>query len=235
MPTSERAVVLQGSRRWLLLALCAMVTVAAARQVRLGWADWHFRPAKQQIDAWMTAPQRGLQDTAAWRNALARLDTARRADPDQALYPLYQGLAYYVRVRGLPPGPAFAGLATPYLNESALLFTTAGQLNPRMGQVHAALAVTRGRQGRYDASLLNAYVQAERFAPFEPVTLAPMLSLGLAAWPYLGEPSRDAVGKMAERARRVSPVWYRGFAAPHLKQGTVCELSPSSSPCLQVP
>lgn len=208
-----------------------MVCVAAVRQFQIGLADWVSKPARVYIDNLLGKPYRGLPDTAAWRDAVSRLEQASALDPGNAHYPMYEGLAYYLRVRGFAPQGPLDSLARPYLTESVVRLTRAAQLNPRMGQAMAALVVSKARLGFYDSQFHNAFDRAAQFAPYEPVTLAPMLSLGFASWPYLQPATRSAVEQMAQRANRISPEWYGSFAKSYLAQGRVCQTSPASSPC----
>lgn len=217
---------LSPSTKWLAALLTAMVLLSAGRMFVQGLADWASRPARQQLDAWLEKPQSGLQDAEVWRRSVDQLARARQLDPHQAVYPLYEGLAYYVRVRGYAPGSAFDAFAAPYLEQSVQLIRQSRDINPRIGQTLAALAVAKGRQGAFDSEFDNTFELAALHAPFEPVAIAPMLSLGLAAWPRLSEPTRDAVEAMARRAKQVSPGAYASFVKPFLSQGRVCETSP---------
>ena len=212
--------------------LLVWATFIGYRQVFVSWADWSTLPARRAIDSWLSDSKPVWQDNEVWLSGLDQLSAAQKLDPGNHAYPFYMGLSYYVRAKVLPGTMPF--VQEPYFNEAVLEYKEAISLNPRVGAIYSALVTSKGRLGQYDQDMLLAFQRAREVAPLEPVVFPAMVSMGLAAWPYLNDATRREVIQLTDRAERINAPWLASFAPSYLRQGNVCTSSPKPLICMTV-
>ena len=211
---------------WVLLAAALLVAGIHSAALR-GLADAHYTSARLTL-AEGTAPNGALR-AESLSAAIASLRQAMVLEPSNPLYVEQSARLEELRALQMRRGDPAANDA---LQLSLARYHDAVLMRPGSPYVWASIAMLKARLDLLDFEFYRALDRAARLGPWEPQVQIAMIDVGLATWPLLARPGKNAVLGALERGLLRQAPEVKRIAAAHGTLPQVCLEAGESMPRL---
>ncbi len=175
---------------------CYVIYVAT----QWGLADVYYRPAMNQLKNWRAGKiELENQD---WEKLRINLSKAVELDPDNPKIHENIALAYEGRFDYLSVNDEEA---EPYREQALKHYRQSTLLRPTWPYAWSKLAAVKYRLDQLDDEFYQAYKNAVRLGPWEPIIQLKLIEIGLLKWMVMPKSERSLVFKIISNALEKQP------------------------------